>query len=132
MAQPHPSGPAVRPGAGFERPFVDGGGRWIGHDSGPLDRRYRVETPWARGRFPGAVGAGHLNRLGGFDAGRHRFWFGSSFFAIAPADWAYADNWSWPSDDVVLYDDPDHAGWYLAYNVRTGTYVHVQYDGPVQ
>jgi hypothetical protein len=108
---------------------VERDARWVGHESGPRDARYRVDHPWVHGRFRRPMGPGHLYRIRGWDAPRRRFWFAHSFFVVAEPDWAYVGDWDWNNDQIVLYDDPDHPGWYLAYNVRLGTYVHVQYDG---
>ncbi len=127
--QPRQGGPgrvADQPGhpAG---PHVHGDDHWVGHDTGRNDPHYHLDQPWAHGRFPGAFGRDHVYRLAG--GNRDRFFFGGFYFGVAPYDYGYCDDWLWNSDQIVIYDDPDHEGWYLAYNVRLGTYIHVQYMG---
>ena len=104
------------------------GGRWVGHETGRGDANFHLDRPWEHGHFPGTIGATRIYRLGG--GGPQRFGFNGFFFSVAPADFTYVGDWLWDTDDILLYDDPDHPGYYLAYNVRTGTYVHVLYLGP--
>jgi hypothetical protein len=113
----HPEAPHVHPETNA----------WVGHNTGRNDPNYHLATPWQHGRFSGAIGPQHIWRLHG--GSRDRFDLDGFFFQVAPADGDFAADWLWDSDDIILYTDPDHDGWYLAYNARLGTYVHVMYLG---
>lgn len=133
---------AERPGRGAGQPVqqtADGpghpaaphvdvrSGQWVGREAGANDPHFRLDHPWQHGHFTGPMGARYVWRMRG--GNENRFDIGGYYFQVAQNDAVYTTNWMWNSDDIVIYADPDHVGWYLAYNVRLGTYVHVQYLG---
>jgi len=111
-----------------ERPHVRND-KWYGHEP-PGDKRFHVDHPFEHGHFE-HFGPSYRYRVVRFDPRLHRFWFpGGFFFEVAAWDWQECADWCWTcGDDFVVYEDADHPGWYLVYNVHTGVYVHAQYMG---
>jgi len=102
--------------------------QWFGHEPAN-DARFHMDHPYSHGRFA-HVGPTYRYRVTRVDPGLHRFWFSNRMFEVAEWDWSLCADWCWDcGDDFVVYDDPDHPGWDLLYNVHTGVYVHVQYMG---
>jgi len=103
--------------------------RWYGHDR-PDDKRCHMDHGFPHGRFE-RFGPGYRYNIVRIDHDHHRFWLpGGFFFEVAAWDWSICADWCWDcGDDYVIYEDPDHIGWYLLYNAQTGAYVHVTYLG---
>jgi hypothetical protein len=108
-----------------EAPHVHGD-VWIGHDHGRDDARFRLQRPWEHGRF---TRIGPTLRWRIHSGGPERFYIGVGYFRVARWEYAYVNDWYWDRDEILIFDDPDTDGWYIAYNVRRGTYVHVIFLG---
>jgi hypothetical protein len=102
---------------------------WYGHEA-PNDARFHLDHPFEHGHFT-RFGPSYRYNVVRIDPANHYFWLPDGFyFQVAAWDWAIAEDWCWDcGDDFVIYEDPDHPGWYLCYNVMTGQYVHVIYMG---
>jgi hypothetical protein len=99
--------------------------RYHGHFN---DHVYRVPQGWGHRSFSrDYIGPRHVWRIEG--GRRDRFRVRGAYFQVATYDYRYADRWYFDRDNVVIYDDPDNAGYYLAFNVRLGSYLHVVYMG---
>ena len=127
----HETRPEVEHGPGgkvISTPHVNNN-HWYGHEAGN-DARFHQAHPYEHGHFA-HFGPSFRYSVVRIDRDHHRFWFnGGSYFEVASWDWTLCQDWNWNNpDEFVVYEDPDHDGWYLLYNTETGVYVHVTFMG---
>jgi hypothetical protein len=104
--------------------------QWYGRAK-PNDKRYHLDHPFEHGHFE-HVGPSYRYDIVRVDPDQHRFWLPDGYWFEVPAwEWPLAANWCWTcgADDFVIYDDPDHPGYYLLYDLYTGRFIHVLYMG---
>jgi hypothetical protein len=113
--------------------------KWVGHDTCADDPHYHLDHPWAHGHFTGGFGPQRVFTLQvdkvsmkiarwlSVESGR--LYFDNYSWRVNSNDYDAAAHWRWAGDQIVIYEDPVHVGWYLAYIPRIGTYAHVEYLG---
>ena len=89
--------------------------------------RVRPGTSYPRGRYPDVK---HAWVARTFDyRTRHVVLYDQSTWVVASYDLPRCRDWAWDRDEVYVYDDDHHPGWYVLFNARLGRYVHVEYFG---
>ncbi len=52
-----------------------------------------------------------------------------STWVVASHDIDHCRDWRWDRDNVQVYEDDIHPGWYVLFNARLGRHIHVEYFG---
>ena len=109
--------------------YKHGDHEWKEHRHGDDDDegRWRVVRAYPRGRY-GHVREAFICRTIDYRT-RRVILYDRSTWVVAAYDVDHCRDWWWDRDNVYVYDDDHHPGWYLLFNARLGCYVHVQYFG---
>ena len=98
------------------------------HHSWDYDHdRIRPGVHYPHGRYPD-VRQAYVARTFDYRT-RHIELYDHSTWVVASYDAPHCRDWAWDRDQVYVYDDDHHPGWYLLFNARLGRYVHVEYFG---
>ena len=93
---------------------------------------YDDDRIWARHYYPYGR-YGHVRRVYIIRAYEPRvrriILYDRSTWIVADYDVPRCRDWDWDRDEVYVYDDDYHPGWYLLFNTRLGRSVHVEFSG---